>query len=234
MFSRRPDRPREEPRHSTMPRSTELIPVVPSDQPPGVWGPSHQASPTSLAGPGDATVIAATDHVEGTLRSGQGVLVLGSFAGTLESESWIRIGEGARVRADLVAEEIVVAGLVEGTLIARSRLEIGPGGHVRGDIGAPRVLLHEGGIIDGTLHMTMTEARRPAIARGQVVPPPAPMAQPAPEAATTPVPGAVSVRGPSVGALSPRSRGATPVPVDASAAPAPAAPRPPAETSTGR
>lgn len=223
MFSRRPDRPREEPRHSTMPRSTELIPVAPSDQPPGVWGASHQPAPTSQGGPGDATVIAATDHVEGVLRSGQGVLVLGSFAGTLESESWIRVGETARVRADLVAEEIVIAGLYEGTLIARNRLEIGPGGHVRGDIRAPRVLLHEGGIIDGTLHMTMTEARPAAGARGPAVP----------DAAPAPA----SVRGASAGALSPRSRGATPVPVEAAATPVPAtpaAPQPPVETVTRR
>lgn len=220
MFSRRPDRPREEPRHSTMPRSTELIPVAPSDQPPGVWGTSHQPAPTGQGGPVDATVIAATDHVEGVLRSGQGVLVLGSFAGTLESESWIRIGEGARVRADLVAQEIVVAGLYEGTLIAHGRLEIGPGGRARGDISAPRLLLHEGGTIDGTLHMTMTEARPAAAARGQAAP--------------GAVPEPTSVRGTTAGALFPRSRGATSVPVDAGATPATTLAGPPVESSTRR
>jgi cytoskeletal protein CcmA (bactofilin family) len=106
-------------------------------------------------------VVAEHDHVEGTLRSSQGVLVLGSFAGRIESETWIRMGERSTVKADVTAEEVVVAGQYEGKLVARGRLEIAATGHIQGDIEAPRLMLHEGGFIDGALYMTRTEGGRP-------------------------------------------------------------------------
>ena len=113
------------------------------------------SDPVSVAAAsGDATVIAEGDHLDGTLRSAQGVLVLGSFSGAIESESWVRMGEGSTVMADVTAQEVVVAGRYEGRMVATSRLEIAATGHLRGDIHAPRLLLHEGGIIDGTLVMT--------------------------------------------------------------------------------
>jgi cytoskeletal protein CcmA (bactofilin family) len=156
MFSRRPDRPREEPRFSppSGARSTDLVAAPLSPTP---WA-GHLGGPAPDAGSAyrreEATVVAEHDHIEGTLRSGLGVLVLGTVIGRIESDLWIRIGETAEVRADLVADEIVVAGRYEGHLVAAERLEIAPTGQLRGDIEAPRLMLHEGGFIDGQLSMT--------------------------------------------------------------------------------
>ena len=206
MFSRRPDRPKEEPRRAPSLRPSELVPVPPSDQRPGVWG---SAPVEAGAGGGvaparrarEAPVVAARDHVEGALRSGQGVLVLGSFSGSIASETWVRMGEGSRVQADVTADEVVVAGRYEGRLVARSRLEIAATGHVLGDIEAPRLQLHEGGVIDGTLSMTTHAADRRTAE-----------AQPAtPGSAAR----SASVRAAGGQGVSPRSRGATAVPVEA-------------------
>jgi cytoskeletal protein CcmA (bactofilin family) len=119
---------------------------------------------TVAASRGDATVIAEHDHLEGTLRSAQGVLVLGSFSGSIESESWVRMAERSTVKADVTAQEVVVAGSYEGRLLASGRLEIAATGQVRGEITAPRLLLHEGGFIDGALSMTRPEPGRPGAA----------------------------------------------------------------------
>lgn len=189
MFSRRPDRPREEPRQAgTAPagRPGDLAPIPADPGAPWVTSPvpgtpAPGASPTGAplsgamppAGPdpatiaasrGDATVIAEHDHLEGTLRSAQGVLVLGSFSGSIESESWVRMAERSTVKADVTAQEVVVAGSYEGRLLASGRLEIAATGQVRGDIVAPRLLLHEGGFIDGALSMTRPEPGRPSAA----------------------------------------------------------------------
>ena len=227
MFSRRPDRPKEEPRLAPSPRPSELVPVPPSGSYPGVWG-STSVEPASIgAGPGtweapsgmasEATVVAERDHIEGALRSGQGVLVLGSFSGSIESESWIRMGEESRVQADVTADEVVVAGRYEGRLIARSRLEITATGHVLGDIEAPRLQLHEGGVIDGALSMTTHAAdRRVGLGPGRSAPEPA-----VPTDVTPPT----SVRADGQGA-SPRSRAAAGGPN-----PEPAVPEPPIEAA---
>jgi len=247
MFSRRPDRPKEEPRYgppSGSARPTDLVAVPPSDQ-PGVWGAApvpassggYRAVPAG-AGAGDATVVAANDHVEGVLRSGQGVLVLGSFAGTIESESWIQVAESATVRADLMAMEIIVAGRFAGRILAKGRLEITPTGQIQGEIETPRLLLHEGGLIDGALSMTRKDPMRlgapapsdPGAAAA------APVAQAVPGAAQAQpvVPAKTSVRASGGPAVSPRSRGGPPVPVEA-AAPAHAAggPAAPAHAAGG-
>lgn len=185
MFSRRPDRPREEPRpagSAPTGRPGDLAPI-PTD-PAAAWGtppaagaplpPGHGApvapgipgvpgvpEPVAVAASrGDATVIAEHDHLEGTLRSAQGVLVLGSFSGSIESESWVRLAERSTVKADVTAQEVVVAGTYEGRLVASGRLEIAATGQVRGDIVAPRLQLHEGGFIDGALSMTQPDASR--------------------------------------------------------------------------
>lgn len=172
MFSRRPDRPKDGPRPAASARPTELVPVPPFERSPAVWGSqSVPAGPSGGGGTaavtGEATVIAERDHVEGTLRSGQGVLVLGSFSGSIESETWVRMGESSRVQADVVADEVVVAGRYAGPLIARSRLEIAATGHLLGEIEAPRVQLHEGGVIDGALYMTTHAADRRAAQGGR-------------------------------------------------------------------
>lgn len=238
MFSRRPDRPREEPRQAgTAPtgRPGDLAPIptdpgapwgasplpgapAPGGSPAGVpqsgaMPPSGPDPATVAASRGDATVIAEHDHLEGTLRSAQGVLVLGSFSGSIESESWVRMGERSTVKADVTAQEVVVAGSYEGRLVASGRLEIAATGQVRGDIVAPRLLLHEGGFIDGALSMTRPEPGRPGAAptergrageeRGQ-------------EAASRPG----SVRE-SSGAGSPR-KGAAAIPVEREASASPA------------
>lgn len=170
MFSRRPDRPKEEPRFappSTSSRPSDLVAVPGSEPaPPQSWGspPSPSGAPPNAWPAPDAgdgpTIIAEHDHVEGTLRSTQGVEVMGSFSGRIESETFIRMGDRSTVKADVTAEEVVVAGQYEGKLIARGRLEIADTGHIQGDIEAPRLLLHEGGFIDGALYMTRTDASR--------------------------------------------------------------------------
>jgi len=227
MFSRRSDRPKEEPRLAPASRPSALVPVAPSDHPPGGWTSApYQPGPTE-GGPSvmaaEATVIAERDQVEGALRSGRGVLVLGSFSGSIESETWVRTGEGSRVQADITADEVVVAGRYEGRLIARSRLEITPTGHILGDIEAPRLQLHEGGVIDGALFMTTHAADRRAAQGG------AGGAAPS-AAATSEATRRESVRGGGQG-VSPRSGGRAAVPVGDP--PTPAAPRPePAEPPT--
>jgi cytoskeletal protein CcmA (bactofilin family) len=170
MFSRRPDRPKEEPRYappSSTTRPSDLVAVPVQNPTPQSWAssPTPAAPDTWAQDPvagGEATVIAERDHLEGSLRSSQGVMVLGSFSGTIESETWIRMAEGSTVKADVTAEEVVVAGQYEGKLVAKGRLEIAATGHIRGDIEAPRLMLHEGGFIDGALYMTRTEANRQA------------------------------------------------------------------------
>ena len=65
----------------------------------------------------------------------------------------VHIDEGAKVRADITADEVVIGGDYSGKLVCRQRLEIRATGQVVGHVETFRLMLHEGGSIDGELKM---------------------------------------------------------------------------------
>lgn len=99
------------------------------------------------------SVIGKADHFEGTLRVQRGLRVLGQFEGEIEAATSVTIEEGARVQAGLTADEAIISGEYSGKLVCRQRLEIRATGRVKGEIETVRLMLHEGGFIDGALHM---------------------------------------------------------------------------------
>lgn len=121
-------------------REAVAVPVVVETIPP---------PPTPL----DGTVIAHGDRLEGTLKTERSLRIGGVVEGKIESAAGVHIDEGARVTADVNADEVVVAGLYSGKLTCRQRLEILPTGRVSGTIETVKLMLHEGGFVDGGLHM---------------------------------------------------------------------------------
>lgn len=119
--------------------------------------------PTPSAAASDESVLAAGDRFEGTFRTARGLRIRGAVEGRIESESHVRIDEDAKVTADVSAEEVVIAGQYSGHLVCRQRLEILPTGRVSGTIETVTLMLHEGGYIDGELHMQKpTDSEPPA------------------------------------------------------------------------
>lgn len=118
--------------------------------------------------PADESVIAEDDRIEGKFKTSRGVRILGTVDGTIESASHVHIEQSAKVSADVTAEEVVIGGQYSGKLICRQRLEVLPTGRVTGNIETVKLMLHEGGYVDGELHMqkadskSTTEAPRPA------------------------------------------------------------------------
>ena len=136
MFSRNADRP--------APPGTAPV--------PGVRDVSSPPMPSSPQLHLETTVVARGDRVEGTMRVAEVLRVLGSVDGRIETTTLV-IEDGARVNADVVAEEVVIAGEYSGRLICRQRLEVRPSGRVSGQIETLRLMLHEGAAVDGELKM---------------------------------------------------------------------------------
>lgn len=129
--------------------------VRPITPPPGtreaVAVPVAPAIPAASSA--SESVLAAEDRFEGKLKSSRGIRILGTVEGNIESESHVHIDENAKVTADVSAEEVVIAGQYSGNLVCRQRLEILPTGRVSGSIETVKLMLHEGGYVDGELHM---------------------------------------------------------------------------------
>jgi cytoskeletal protein CcmA (bactofilin family) len=159
MFSRHTDRPAtEDPRAITGIKATPATGMRDV-----VTVPISSEAPLSGSGHIDESVIGRDDHFEGTLRTQRSVRILGQLQGHIEAAKSVYVEEGAKVDADLTADEAIIAGLYSGKLVCRQRLEIRSTGVTKGEIETVRLMLHEGGFIDGELHMQRPESGPVAI-----------------------------------------------------------------------
>jgi cytoskeletal protein CcmA (bactofilin family) len=100
--------------------------------------------------------------IEGRITSAQDLRIDGKVEGTIDvGDHGVTVGENAEIRADLGVKWILVSGAVIGDVTATERVEVKQGASVEGNITTPRLLLAEGGVINGTVDVGGT-ARQPA------------------------------------------------------------------------
>jgi cytoskeletal protein CcmA (bactofilin family) len=114
--------------------------------------PATPPLPTAASVPADLTLIGRADRLEGTLKVADTLRIQGTLEGTVEATT-VHIDEGAKVRADITADEVIIGGDYSGKLVCRQRLEIRATGQIVGHVETFRLMLHEGGSIDGELKM---------------------------------------------------------------------------------
>jgi cytoskeletal protein CcmA (bactofilin family) len=149
------------------------IPPIPALRPTVPYGVT--TPPTSGAATSSGTsaarskstsesVIGPDDFFDGRYRSERGVRIQGNARGSIESRQYIFVETGADVEADLSAEDITVAGSFNGKIECRRKLEIAGTGKVQGQVTTALLVVHEGGLVDGELHMRKDEVEQPASA----------------------------------------------------------------------
>lgn len=99
------------------------------------------------------TIIAASVKVEGDFASQGNVLIEGVVEGSLRTESDLRVGERARISADVSAANAVVAGEIRGNLVVGERLELESTARVHGDVKTKILVVASGATINGKLQM---------------------------------------------------------------------------------
>ena len=77
----------------------------------------------------------------------------GQFEGTLETKGNLAIGERAKVKATIQGESIVIGGAVSGSVAATIRVELLASARVTGKVTSPRLTIHDGAQLDGTVEM---------------------------------------------------------------------------------
>ncbi len=100
-----------------------------------------------------ATVLAPDDALSGRLQLRGGGQVLGHFSGQIESEGDLLIGAEAHVEADIHGARVTIAGEVRGNVVATSRLKITSTGRLEGDATVGALVVQEGGVHYGAIHV---------------------------------------------------------------------------------
>jgi len=94
-------------------------------------------------------VIGPATSFNGHLKCDGSVRIDGLCEGFIETGGNVIIGEGAKVIADITAENVSVSGAVRGSITARGRLEVLSTGRVWADIAVTSFLIDEGGFFRG-------------------------------------------------------------------------------------
>ncbi len=80
--------------------------------------------------------------------------VHGQVSGTVTSEHELLVGEGGVVEGEIAVGRLVVAGTVKGTVRVKESLMIHGTGRVQAEVFAPKLIVDEGGVLEGLVHMT--------------------------------------------------------------------------------
>ena len=120
-----------------------------------MFGREKTKKPASAATPVSRieTIIGPNAHFRGDVQSDGGVRVEGIFEGNIDITGNLVIGEGAKLIAEINANNISISGAVKGN-ISGNRVEILETGRVWGDLTINSLLLNEGAYLRGqtTMH----------------------------------------------------------------------------------
>lgn len=110
----------------------------------------------------DDTVIGSSIKIEGDLVSNGSITVEGEVVGTLKTEKTLKIGEKAKVVADVKAQEAFVSGQIEGNVLVADRLELSSTAEINGDIQASTLIIAAGAVFNGK--STMSDSGKSPVA----------------------------------------------------------------------
>src|SRR5690242_4693889 len=108
-------------------------------------------------GPLDAeaglSIIGTGMRVVGDITADGVVKIEGTVVGTVRAARQVLIAKGGEVEGDVIAREAIIGGEVRGAIFAEERVEVQASSVVHGDIQAKRLLVEEGGEINGVVRM---------------------------------------------------------------------------------
>lgn len=89
-------------------------------------------------------------RIKGEVQATSDVTVEGQVDGPILCEGYaLQVSPGAEIAGEVIASDITVFGRASGQLIATDTVDIRSSAEVHGKVIAPKVILHEGGVLQG-------------------------------------------------------------------------------------
>jgi cytoskeletal protein CcmA (bactofilin family) len=121
---------------------------------PGSPAHGKRTTPGGAGGYGMAN-IGKSIAIKGDLTGNEDMVIEGKVDGKVElPNNQLTIGANGVVRAEIQAKSVVVVGRVSGNVQGTERVEIQATGVVEGDVTAPKLVVAEGAVLNGSIHMT--------------------------------------------------------------------------------
>ena len=137
------------------------VPQVPAAQSPPPRPPAPPARPErSIRQGGDEEManIGKSISIKGDLSGNEDLVIEGKVEGKVElPNNQLTIGANGLVKAEVQAKTVIVIGKVAGNVRGTERIEIQATGIVDGDVAAPRLVVAEGAVLNGSIQMTQKQ-----------------------------------------------------------------------------
>jgi cytoskeletal protein CcmA (bactofilin family) len=102
--------------------------------------------------------------IKGDLSGNEDLQIDGTVEGRIDlPNNQLTIGAEGRVKAEVHAKSVIVVGHVTGNLSAADRIQVEANGIVDGDVKAPRLVIQEGAMLNGSVEMG-SPAKTPTLA----------------------------------------------------------------------
>ncbi len=102
-----------------------------------------------------ATVIGKSITIRGELSGSEDLFLDGTVEGSITvPESRLTIGPNGRVKANLVARDVIIFGHVDGNVQASGAVDLRQSATLKGDITAARLAIEENATIQGRADLT--------------------------------------------------------------------------------
>jgi cytoskeletal protein CcmA (bactofilin family) len=109
------------------------------------------------------SIIGTGMRVVGDIIADGVVKIEGTVVGTVRAARQVLVGKGGEVEGDVISREAIIGGEVRGSIRADERIEIQSTSVVHGDVVAKRLLVQEGGEINGVVRMGEAEIEGEAV-----------------------------------------------------------------------
>jgi cytoskeletal protein CcmA (bactofilin family) len=98
--------------------------------------------------------IGKSISIKGDLTGNEDMVIEGKVDGKVElPNNQLTIGANGTVQAEVNAKAVIVVGRVTGNVNGTERVEVQATGVVDGDVVAPRLVIAEGAVVNGTIKM---------------------------------------------------------------------------------
>jgi len=107
--------------------------------------------------------IGKSISLKGDLSGNEDLTIEGHVEGRVDlPNNLLTIGANGSVNAEVHAKTVVVVGKVTGNVSAAERIEIQATGLVNGDVSAPRLVVAEGAVVNGSIEMGVKKGAGPS------------------------------------------------------------------------
>jgi cytoskeletal protein CcmA (bactofilin family) len=131
-------------------------PVAPAKTAPTSEQPPVQRPRSTITRgePSEMANIGKSISIKGDVSGDEDTVIEGRVEGRIELKNHhLTVGPNGDVKGEINAKQVTVVGKVNGNVTATERIELSDSGRVSGDLASPRLLIQEGGQLNGSVSM---------------------------------------------------------------------------------